>query len=202
MEWLAESGMPVVGLEQSIVQPGTVALTFDDGYRDFMSAALPVLQRFSFPATLFAVTDYCRAGGRWMDWEQMREAARAGVSIGAHGVDHADLSRVGPEAAQRQLGDCRRMLEDRLGVAVRTCAYPYGLSTPALREWSRREFAVSCGTRLDYACSGDDRADLPRIDVYYLRRMALFRQIGRPAGRGYLAFRRVLRERRGRWAYE
>lgn len=202
MEWLAGSGMLVVGLEEALEKPGTVALTFDDGYRDFLTAALPVLQRFGFPATLFAVTGYCQAGGGWMNWQELREVAGAGVSIGAHSVDHADLSRVNPEEAKRQLGDSRRMLEDRLGVAVRTCSYPFGLSTPALRAWARGEFVAACGTRLDYLRPGQDRADLPRIDVYYFRRLALFRQLGRPGGRTYLALRRVFRESRGRWAYE
>jgi peptidoglycan/xylan/chitin deacetylase (PgdA/CDA1 family) len=202
MEWLAGSGIPVVPLERLAATPGGVALTFDDAYRDFLDTALPVLQRHGLPASLFAVTGYCRQGGQWLDWSGLAEAARAGVTVGAHSVTHANLAALPAAAAEAELRDCRRELEDRLGSPVASCAYPYGLSTPELRAWARREFALGCGTRLDYVSPAADLADLPRLDAYYLRPKGVFRRLMRSEGRAYLALRRLVREWRGAWKYE
>lgn len=41
---------------------GTCAITFDDGYRDFIEYALPVLAHFRFPVTHFLLADAVRSG--------------------------------------------------------------------------------------------------------------------------------------------
>lgn len=194
MEWLAASGIPVVPLPSIRQNPGAVAITFDDGFRTFLTSALPVLRQYEMPATVFAVSGYCGRSGPWMSWEELAEAASQGVAIGAHGVNHVNLSKVPPARAVEELRESRQDLEDRLGVSVRVAAYPYGVSTPAVREWARHEFDLCCGTQLEFVTAASDAADLPRLDVYYLQRMWWFRRVTRPAGRGYLAVRAALRQ--------
>src|SRR5512138_3597748 len=65
MKSLQTSGLPVVSLEQVRTAPGSVALTFDDGYRNFLDCALPVLAEAGFPATVFAVTGFCGLVPGW-----------------------------------------------------------------------------------------------------------------------------------------
>jgi peptidoglycan/xylan/chitin deacetylase (PgdA/CDA1 family) len=47
---------------------GTVCITFDDGYRDNLTVAAPILEKYRLPATLFAATGYVERGeAQWSD---------------------------------------------------------------------------------------------------------------------------------------
>jgi peptidoglycan/xylan/chitin deacetylase (PgdA/CDA1 family) len=71
-----------------------VVLTFDDGFADFYLAALPVLGRCGFPATLYVATAFVNETSRWLDregeagrpmlnWQQLREISARGIECGA-----------------------------------------------------------------------------------------------------------------------
>ena len=207
MEWLAESGIPVVPLSAAPRTPGSVALTFDDGFRSFLSDALPLLEKYNLPATLFVVSGYCGRSNRWpgqsprvpefelLDWTELREVSARGISLGAHTVNHPRLPALSDAEAEAELGDSKAAIEDRVGTSVDAFAYPYGVSSPAIRGLVRRRFRVGCGTRLQLA--GDsDPYDLPRVDVYYLRRQFWFERLMTGGGRRYLRARRLLRDAR------
>src|SRR4051812_41291799 len=91
MDWLANSGIPVAPLAESTNVPGSIALTFDDGFRSFLQHGLPILERRRFPATVFVVSGFCGRNNRWpgqnpaapelelMSWSEVREAAAHGI---------------------------------------------------------------------------------------------------------------------------
>ncbi len=202
MEILARKGVPVVPLAAIQDTPDAVALTFDDGCRNFLKVAAPVLEEFRFPATVFVVSGYCGKHNDWpsqpagipklalMDWEHLAEAANRGFELGAHTISHPRLTRLGPEEVRREMHMCKYDLEDRLGVAVESFAYPYGALNTEVRELAAKEFKRACGTRLDYLSASDDPWDLPRIDSYYVRNPLLFARLWDGAGRLYIGWRR------------
>ncbi len=210
MSLLAERVVPVVALAQVRQTPGALALTFDDGYRNFETEALPVLEKYRFPATVFVVTGRCGQSKDWaprqgimpplalMDWEALRRVAAAGVELGAHTVSHPVLPSLSEEAAERELRECRDELQHRLGKPVRAVSYPYGISNPAVRRVAARHYQLACGTKLGYVSEHSDPWDLRRIDAYYLRRANLFEHVTTGQGGAYLALRRLLRILRGR----
>ena len=200
LDWLAATRTPVLPLTEIISASRGVALTFDDGYSNLLTHAIPALARHRFPATFFINCDSASQGGNFLDWSALRAARSAGVDIGVHGLTLLDLSRTPLPEAILQLDACRREIEDRLGSPALTCAYPYGRSTPQLRNWARRAFQVSCGTRLRYLSPHDDPADLPRLDTYYLQSAPLFERLFQSSGRLYLGLRALLREARARWS--
>jgi len=59
MEFLASSSIPVVPLDEAVRRPNCIALTFDDGFRNLLDHAIPVLDRLRLPATIFVVSGYC-----------------------------------------------------------------------------------------------------------------------------------------------
>ena len=126
--------------------PRTVVLTFDDGYADFIEEALPALIEQEFRATVFATTGWVHdagptaAGtspGRMLSWAQLAELAAAGVEIGAHSHSHAQLDQISGPRLRFELADAKHMLEDHLGHAIDSLAYPYGYSSKRVREVSR-----------------------------------------------------------------
>jgi peptidoglycan/xylan/chitin deacetylase (PgdA/CDA1 family) len=214
MKWLAESRVPVASLDAVRRTPGSVAITFDDGFGNFYEHAWPVLGRYGFPATVFVVSGYCGRRNNWptqprgagipeldlMSWSQVEEVSRGGVTIGSHTVTHPRLGALGPAEVDQELGDSRTSLEDRTGRPVTSFAYPYGECTPAVRSAVLRHYAIACGTELDWVRGDADPAALPRIEMYYFQNHFWFEGLQSMRGTLYLAARGALRKARARLA--
>jgi peptidoglycan/xylan/chitin deacetylase (PgdA/CDA1 family) len=153
-----------------------VILTFDDGYRDFLTAAMPVLRTHGFSATLFLVAERIGGTADWdarygepaslLLWEEVRALQEAGIEFGCHSSVHRPMTGMHlPELAEDTVR-ARAILEEGLATCVKTLAYPYG----AVNEFVRRALqnlgfhaAVSCEPGISRL--GDDPLRLPRIEV-------------------------------------
>lgn len=133
LQFLAEQGYRSVTLKQlqAHFQHGDnlperpVVLTFDDGYDDFYTEALPLLQKHGMVGTLFVITERVGQPG-YITWEQAEAIIAAGMEIGSHTLTHPDLRHLDPRRLRAELGDSRGRLEQRLGVSIRFFAYPAG----------------------------------------------------------------------------
>ncbi|KUL23478.1 polysaccharide deacetylase [Actinoplanes awajinensis subsp. mycoplanecinus] len=132
-----------------------VGLTFDDGYADFVTEALPALVRHGFTATVFVVAG---ALGGWNTWDdpgprkrlltatQVRQVAAAGMEIGSHGLHHVHLPGLGPTELAEHLLRSRGALSALAGGPVTGFCYPYGDAGP-------RETAAVAAAGYEYACA-------------------------------------------------
>jgi peptidoglycan/xylan/chitin deacetylase (PgdA/CDA1 family) len=207
MAWLAGNGTPVVSLAEVQNSEGAVAITFDDGFRNFFEHAFPVLQRYGFPASVFVVSGYCGKRNDWptqprntgipslelMRWSEVEEIARAGITVGCHTVNHPSLPRLSEGEIEEELRVSQAAIEDRIGKTVDTFAYPYGETTPEIRPAIGRHFRLACSTRLAFVSAQADALSLPRLDVYYLQNQFWFRGLEKSYGASYLAVRGWLR---------
>ena len=114
----------------------TVAITFDDCYRDNLPAA-HVLADHGLHATFFVPTGFVGTDRvfNWdrhlpplpqLTWDDIREMARLGMEIGSHTVTHADFGAIDLDGARAELVESRIVLQERLGRPVRWFAYPFG----------------------------------------------------------------------------
>ena len=141
MRWLSARGLRGVSMATLIAarrrgsDDGLVGLTFDDGYADFLSYALPVLLGHGFSATAFVIAGRLGGDNAWdaegprkplMTGSQVREVAAAGIEIGSHGLRHVTLDRTTDLALAREQQARRQMLQDLTGSAVGGFCYPYG----------------------------------------------------------------------------
>ena len=146
-----------------------VVLTFDDGYGDFYQRALPLLKQYGHTATLFQTTGWVgtERGPKWMlHWNELSELAEAGIEIGAHSHEHPELDRLSDDKLRAELDRPKRMLEDKLGLAVPGLAYPFGLWSAKVRRAVREAgytYAYAIGNAM--AKSGSDLLTLPRLTV-------------------------------------
>ncbi len=179
------------------------ALTFDDGYRDFRTAALPILECRGLPATLFVTASGDRrrlpggAAAPLLLLEELPELVRSEIAIGAHSVGHVDLTALDDDALERELGDCRRRLASRAGREVEHFAYPFGRFDGRVHAAVGKHFRAAFTTRLAAVRPGLDPFSIPRIDAHYLRSPLLGRLLARGRPRPYLRVRRWLRRLRG-----
>ena len=146
MGYLADHGYRTVTMAQLVGRQASgcplparsVALTFDDAYADFCSAALPVLRAHGFQAALAVPTAYVGSTARWnesvgeenraiLSWQALRDVAAEGVEIMAHGHVHSRLDRAHSTVIRDEVHRSRCLLEDNLGLLADGFAYPYGL---------------------------------------------------------------------------
>jgi peptidoglycan/xylan/chitin deacetylase (PgdA/CDA1 family) len=141
MEWLRSHGYHAVSqlqayraLEEGKPLPAKpVMITFDDGYRDVLWHAAPVLHRLHMPATEYVITGRVSNGDpSFLTWPQLVRLERLGVTIGSHTVTHQDLVLMPASRALAELRDSRRSLERHLGHPVQWFAYPFGAESPAV----------------------------------------------------------------------
>jgi peptidoglycan/xylan/chitin deacetylase (PgdA/CDA1 family) len=107
--------------------PRPVVITFDDGYRDVLGKAAPVLVRLHLRATAYVITARISGPDRsFLTWGMLRALERRGVEIGSHTVHHAALPSLPQGEALRELRDSRAVLERHLGHPVQWFSYPFG----------------------------------------------------------------------------
>ena len=204
MKALKAGVRPVVPLEQVRNIPGSVAITFDDGFENFRRYALPVLKEHALPATVFVVSGYTGKRNTWqqppgipeeplMSWEGIRECSDAGISIGCHTVSHPRLPSVTADAAEVEMRESKDAIEQKTGQTVSTFAYPYGAVDKMSRDCAARHFAIACGTELAFLRASHDSFCLPRLDVYYLRDLRRFTSFSAGSGSLYISARAALR---------
>jgi peptidoglycan/xylan/chitin deacetylase (PgdA/CDA1 family) len=187
-----------------------VALAFDDGYEDFHQEAFPILSEYRFPATVFLVAGYCGRTSDWpgqpsasrkrplLSWGKIAELHRAGIRFGAHTLTHPRLPALPWKEAAREVLDSKRQIEDRIGAAVSSFAYPYGAESPRLRALIAENFAVGCSTRLGQLRPDSPRESLERIDTYYLSNLFWYRHLFHRRTSSYLLCRAQLRRWKNR----
>jgi peptidoglycan/xylan/chitin deacetylase (PgdA/CDA1 family) len=126
-------------------------LTFDDGYIDNFENASPILNKFGFTATIFVVVKPVEDGAKgYLSWQKMRELAQNPFTFGSHTLTHPRLPKLDNRTIERELGESKKIIEDRLGKPVEMFAYPYGESDERIRDMAgqagyRAAFGVNTG---------------------------------------------------------
>ncbi len=213
MRSLSERGFTAVRLDalldawdgRGTLPERPVVVTFDDGFANVLEFGAPVLERYGFSATVFLVTDWCGKSSDWpgqgdgiprlplLNWDEVQQLVELGWEIAAHTANHVHLPQLAPELAQEELIRSKEALQERLGAPVSSFAYPYGDLDPGVVELAREQFRGAVSVRLATARRSDDRLQLPRLDVYYLRDPSLFKLLGTVRGSVYLGARTLAR---------
>lgn len=200
-------GNLIKNFNENEVQPAnTIVLTFDDGFQNFYAEAFPILEEFGFTATVFLVTNYCEKHNDWegnlptlersklMSWSEIKELHKHGIEFGAHSLSHPDFTKLSLKEVERELVESKTVIEDKLGNAVETFAYPYGRFNKNVKQLTAKYYAAACSTNLGKVKSNSDFHSLERVDTYYLKDVRMFRSLNSVSFDYYLHFRQAMRK--------
>jgi peptidoglycan/xylan/chitin deacetylase (PgdA/CDA1 family) len=109
------------------------ALTFDDGFRDFLTSAVPILDQCGFGATMFLPTAFIANSSPpshflsrpCLNWREVQELHSGGIEFGSHTVNHPMLIDLGWTQIQAELADSKAMIEARIQYPISAFSYPF-----------------------------------------------------------------------------
>jgi peptidoglycan/xylan/chitin deacetylase (PgdA/CDA1 family) len=154
----------------------SVVLTFDDGYRNFLTSALPRLSARDMSVSVFLITNEVRPENQshvvqwtesddetFLSWDEIRELQRHGVEFGSHTCSHPKLSELPPPEAERELRASHEAIAAQLSQATMPLAFPYG---------SYSDTVIAMTRELPYTCAltTDSGTNAPLTDLFLLRR--------------------------------
>ena len=122
---------------KSISKSGlTVAVTFDDGYKDNLNTVAPIMQKYRIPFTVFVSTSFIQnETPEFLTSGELRELSMMpGVSIGSHGKTHKRLTELNRKDLRDELITSKQYVEDITGKEVMAISYPHGAMDSNVRE--------------------------------------------------------------------
>ena len=209
VSWLSGNGFEVVSLAflyRSIqlknygVLRKKVVITFDDGYKDFITNALPILCDHGATATVFLVTDMLGGRAAWnqsgphvplMSEDEICRIKAQGISLGSHTATHARLTLLNHQELQRQLRDSYDALT-RLGESFYSISYPWG-------QWSGQVVDAVKASGYECALAVGELTRLTVADTYCLPRITMTRDMDLTRFQSFLTRTRVEMEIRRRY---
>lgn len=182
LDYLRDNGFNVIALDTMLeaitagreLPDKAVALTFDDGYISIYETAFPMLQEYGFPFTLFLSTGPINDSQRnYMNWEQVKEMADAGVIIANHMVDHPYMLDRGvdesePEWIERlrqELLTAENDIQQHTGQSHKYLAYPYGEYNKAIKEMLAESGFIGLAQNSGAVNKSTDYLAIPRFPL-------------------------------------
>src|SRR6185295_16502026 len=154
-----------------------LAITFDDGFRDNLTVALPLLEKFGAPMTLFVAAGFLDQDG-YLSKEELREISQHPlITIGSHGFSHKHFNRLTLDEARFELFESRRLLEEVTGKKVRLMAWPFGECNKELER-----LCAECGYQAAWSVWKGTNTHFSRWRVPLGRRDHMLRFVAKASG--------------------
>lgn len=155
-----------------------LVLTFDDGYRDNLVNASPLLKEFGYKAQLFLLADKTIDHNNWdvgshepaheiVSGAERQDWKDSAFEIGSHGFNHKKLTALSESDALDELTESKKALENEFKQQINVFAFTYGITTDNSRQLAQR-------AGYDYAVNTDSGGLLLEEDPYAIFRVNMF----------------------------
>lgn len=186
MHFLKQSGYTVISLKMALdlvfntkeINANYIVLTFDDGCEKFYDTTFPILDSFSFPATVYPITgflgDNVTLKGR--DFPHLKilsesmiiELSKVGVEIGSHTVNHLKLTNTTESEAEYQIKYSKEYLEQLLSKKIDSFSYPHGdYNSETIRMIKESGYTNALTCNSGFAQDAQSIFEIPRKYITY-----------------------------------
>jgi peptidoglycan/xylan/chitin deacetylase (PgdA/CDA1 family) len=180
---LTDAGYTLLGLTAALAQrqadphAPVIAVTFNDGFRDFLTSGRRVLSAAGARATLYVAVGHVGRPAAWLgqhaedfapllSWDEVREVAAAGVEIGSHSLVHTPMDVLPERMVDVQVRAARERLRQHTQTEVASFAYPHGYHTRLVRASVAHHGHLSaCGIGRRPATVDSQPFAIPRLRV-------------------------------------
>ncbi len=163
--------------EQKKLPDKAIVITFDDGTACIYEHAMPILEKYSFPATVFVISGLLGKHNKWLtdigfplrpmlNIKEIQSLDDGIIKVGSHTVLHPWLGNIPLDLAQAEIKDSKACLEDILGHAVPYFAYPFGnYSLEVQKIVIEAEYTAACSTYWGKNYTNADLFALKRVEI-------------------------------------
>ena len=189
LKWLGYTGLSMSALQPYLTGERVgkvVGITFDDGYLNNLTHALPALMRHGFSSTCYAVSGLLGKTNVWdagvgiaqtplMNEVQLRQWVAGGQEVGSHTQSHINLLDVDDAACRTDIAQGQSMLEAVVNRPVTHFCYPYGRYAPRHADMvSAQGFVTATTTQRSRCHAGMSLLELPRVPVLRSTSLPMF----------------------------
>jgi peptidoglycan/xylan/chitin deacetylase (PgdA/CDA1 family) len=189
MAFISRSSIPVVSLsdimDNKIESDFSVAITFDDGNVSDYTEAFPILLKYQYPATFFIPIN--NRGKEMLTTEQLaRILGNPAYSVGSHGVNHTELTKLPKDKLSFEIYHSKEMLEKTFGYPVDFFALPYGMYNPHILKICRQAgYKAALTTRFKLNFPGDLQGLMHRWSLRNSVSLEQFEKLLNPVSREF-----------------
>ncbi|WP_454052736.1 polysaccharide deacetylase family protein [Clostridium sp. Marseille-Q7071] len=186
LQWLNNNNYTSLTMEEfynyikynTPVPEKSVVITFDDGYIDNYTNAMPIINEFDFDTTIFMVSDFV-GNPNFLTESQLKELEKNKINIESHTANHLYLAKLPKEKQKEELQQSKDRLDNLLNEKIEYVAYPYGSYNDDTKNITREiGYKMGFSTDSGWASGDDDLFSIPRVymsDFYdldeFIRRM-------------------------------
>ena len=155
-----------------------IIITFDDGYKDIIINALPILKKYNFKATCFFVTNLIGKNNHWdnkkdkfkikelMNPEDIKKWYENGMSVQSHSHNHLDLTKLSNIEIMNELEYSKKYLKEKFNITSDVFCYPFGKVNRNVYELTKKIYKNAVTTnRSRYNINRHNPILIPRIDM-------------------------------------
>jgi len=160
-----------------------MSITFDDGYKNIIKGALPILKKYNLPATIFLPVECIGTQNEWdkkrheplleiMDQADIKNILKnyKNIFFGSHGMDHLILSKLSNSNIGHEVLRSKKNLEDRFDITVDTFSFPHGgyleYDKRVINEVLKNGYNLAVSTRFGRYNTVDDMFQLKRLVIW------------------------------------
>lgn len=167
MSSLASHGFSTIAVDQ-IFKPDQnkkISLTFDDGYKDIITNAYPIMQQYNYTGTVFIITAFIGRDG-YLSSDDIKQLLASGWTLGSHTVSHPELNRLNSETASLEINSSKSQLESIFDVHITTICYPAGkYSKEIMDQVENAGYAFATTTKYGVQNSLPNRFQIKRLRI-------------------------------------
>lgn len=154
-------------LRKEKIPPRSIAVTFDDGYKDNYIYAFPVLKKYRIPVTIFIILDDVGLPHK-LNWQEIKEMQDSGLVVfGSHALGSEPLINIkSSQQLRREIFDSKKILQERLGCEAGIFSYPEGRFNREIRN-----LAIEAGYKI--AVATNPGRDYANDDIFALKRLRI-----------------------------
>jgi len=156
-----------------ILRKPSVALTFDDGYKDILHNVVPILKKYKIHATIFVLASPHNANRnelannkKIVNFLEIKKLKNTGWTIGCHTATHPNLAKLDKTMLKKEIIGSKTILEKKIKSTINFFCYPKGIyNSKVLKVTKKANYKAAFTTEAGFIKQSSDLYKIPRIGI-------------------------------------